>query len=415
MATRSILFHMFRLWKRSFLGRNKTQMRRYLAALLVVTALSLGGVTAPAAAATNPAAEYDLISRINSYRSSNGIPPLYTHDVLTAKARSWADHMAATGCLCHSTLADGVTVVWRKLGENIARGYTIAGIHQSLVDSAPHRANMLDRQFRYIGVGTAVVGSQLYAVEVFMDGDPAPDNSAALLNQIFDSRGRAIAAREQGGFWVLQGDGVVANYEGAPALGYPALWGNLARDLVAMPDGNGYVVLDGWGGVHRYGSATSLPLGGPYWRDWDIARSLAITPAGTGYTILDGFGGIHIVGTTPRVFGSPYWAGWDIGRAIAYSPSGGLYVLDGFGKVWATSGAQDFGTPYWGWAIARDLTVWPDGKGYAVLDGFGGIHNYGSAKEPLATQYAPIDRWRGITTQLGTYLVIRNDALGQRV
>ena len=391
-------------------------MRRTLAALLVVTALSLGGVTAPVAAATAPATESDFISRINSYRSSNGIPALAEHSVLTTKARAWADHMAATGCLCHSTLADGVTVAWRKLGENIARGYTVAGIHQSFVNSAPHRANMLDRQFRYIGVGTAMVGSLMYAVEVFMDGDPPPDNGdAGLIYQIFDSRGRAIAAREQGGFWVLRGDGVVSNYEGAPALGYPVFGGNLARDLVAMPDGNGYVVLDAYGGVHRYGSATSLPGGGPYWVGWDIARSLAITPQGTGYTILDGFGGIHRVGTTPPVWGAPYWHEWDIARAIAYSPSGGLYVLDGFGKVWATSGATDFGTPYWGWAIARDLTVWPDGKGYAVLDGFGGIHNYGSAKAPSATQYATIDRWRGITTQQGTYLVIRNDALGQRV
>ncbi|MBM3674105.1 MAG: CAP domain-containing protein [Actinobacteria bacterium] len=391
-------------------------MRRIIAALLITTTVALAGITIREhqASAVDPVAEADFVNRINALRAANGRGGLTVHSVLVAKAQAWADHMAATRSLVHSRLTDGITVSWRKLGENIGRGPSVTSVHNALVASPAHFNNMVDAQFRYIGVGVSYGGGQLYVVEVFMDGDPPPIPSEFLM--VFDSRGRSIADREQGGFWVLQGNGTVHNSEGAPALGYPSFGGDMARDIAAMPDGQGYVVLDAWGGVHRFGSAVSLPLGGPYWPGWAIARSIAIAPDGAGYVILDGFGGVHQVGSTPKVYGAPYWHGWDIARAVVYTPAGGLYVLDGWGKVWATSGAPDRGTPYWhGWDIARDLAVWPDGNGYAVIDGFGAVHRFGTAKAPAATAWAPLDRWRGITVQSNDYLVIRNDGAGQRV
>ncbi len=388
-------------------------MRRIIAALLIALTCTIGLGATQGAGAADPGAENDFAARINGLRASVGRGGLTLHPVLTAKAEAWAQHMADTGCLCHSNLPDGVTVGWRKLGENIGRGPSVASIHDALVHSSLHYANMVDGAFRWVGVGVAYGNGQMYVAEVFMDGD-APAGPSPLLS--LDSRGRSIAARAQGGFWTMEGNGTVHAYEGAPAYGSPQFPGDYARDIAVMPDGNGYVILDALGGVHRYGSAlfTLSGVGGP-WFGFDIARSISVTSNGKGFAVLDGYGGYHRFGNAPAVSGLPYWPGWDIARSIALRPGGGLYMLDGFGTVWNRDGAPRYGSPYFGWDIARDITAWPDGGGYAVVDGFGAVHSFGSAKRPAPMPYQQIDRWRSLVSQSGTILAVRNDGFPVRV
>ena len=127
------------------------------------------------AGAADPGAESRLRRPASTPARHHGVGAGHgLHSVLTAKAEAWAQHMADTGCLCHSNLPDGVTVGWRKLGENIGRGPDLASIHQALVHSPPHYANMVDPAFHWIGVGIAYGGGQMYVAEVFMDGDPPP-------------------------------------------------------------------------------------------------------------------------------------------------------------------------------------------------------------------------------------------------
>ncbi len=387
-------------------------MRRFCAMALIAVTVSFGLSAGQVAHASDPAAEADLANRINIVRNSVGLGGLTVHSVLTAKAEAWAQHMADTGCLCHSNLPDNVTVGWRKLGENIGRGPDLTSIHNALVASPLHYANMVDNAFHWVGVGIAYGGGQMYVAEVFMDGDAPPAPNPLLA---FDSRGRGIAARAQGGFWILQGDGTVLSFEGAPTYGSPHFPGDYARDIAAMPDGNGYVILDALGGVHRFGSAlfTLANVGGP-WFGFDIARSISVAPDGKGFAVLDGWGGLHRFGSAPAVGAMPYWTGWDIAKSFEYRPGGGAYMLDGFGTVWALGGAPNYGSPYFGWNIARDITAWPDGLGYAVVDGFGGLHRYGSAKQPGPMPYQAVDRWRSIVVQSGTFLAVRNDGFPVR-
>lgn len=388
-------------------------MRRLFAAVLITASATIALGAYQPAAATDPAAQADFANRVNGVRASKGLPGLSTHSVLTAKAEAWAQHMADSGCLCHPNLPDGVTVGWRKLGENIGRGPSVAAVHAALVASPTHYANFVDPAFRWIGVGVAYSNGQMYVAEVFMDGDAPPAPNPLLA---FDNRGQAIAARSQGGFWILGGNGSVGAYEGAPAYGAPTLPGGLARDIAAMPDGKGYVVLDGLGGVHRFGSAlfTLSGVGGP-WFGWDIARSIAVTPDGRGFTVLDGFGGRHAFGSARRFTAGPYWRGWDIARSIAYRSDGSLYELDGFGTVWTLGGAKNYGAPHFGWNIARDITVAPGDNGYVIVDGFGGMHRFGSARPTAPMPYQPVDRWRSVVEQSGTVLALRNDGFPVRV
>jgi hypothetical protein len=395
-------------------------MRRLIAALTIALLASAGlalGETAPPASAGNPVAANQFVAAINGWRAAHGVGPLGVHSVLVAKAQAWADHMAATGCLCHSNLPSGITVSWTKLGENIGEGPSVGSLQGAFQASPPHNANMLDPTFHWIGVGVTQVGGTIWVAEEFMNGAPPPPpkvSAAALIAAQW--HGRAVAARPGGGFWVLDGDGTVRAYAGAPNLGSSKFVRPLGRDIVAMPDGKGYATLDGYGGIHLFGSAVTYLAGlrGPWFPDRDIARGLALTSDGHGFGVLDGYGAVHTAGDAPHL-ASPYWRGWDIARSLAYPPGGGLLVLDGLGGVHASGGAHNYGSPNFGGRnIARDLAPWSDGKGYAIIDGFGGIHTVGSAKRsgPIpATRY---DQWRGIVVQSGGYLSVRNDGVTAR-
>jgi hypothetical protein len=217
------------------------------------------------------------------------------------------------------------------------------------------------------------------------------------------SPSQAVAANPKGGYYVLGANGNVVAFGGAPYSGSPVFPTGLARDIAVMPDGNGYVVLDGWGGVHEFGSARGVPVPGTYWPGWDIARRIAITSDGRGIAVLDGWGGIHSSGDAPH-FSPAFWPGWDIARAFAITPDNrGVYLLDGWGGVHVAGTARYRpGGPFWpGWNIARDIVVTPDNGGYAILDGFGGIHLVGDAPRGATPGYTHADTWRGLSLKTG--------------
>lgn len=155
-------------------------------------------------------------------------------------------------------------------------------------------------------------------------------------------------------------------------------------------------MLDGFGGLHVFGSAQVNSANAPYWSNWDIARGIALSPGGSGGWELDGFGGVHPFGGAPAATGAPYWPYWDIARAIVMLPNGTQgYELDGFGGVHPLGGAPWLqGYPYWpGWDIARGLAIHLNGQGVPdggwTLDGFGGIHAFGAAPALANPEYFP--------------------------
>ena len=227
--------------------------------------------------------------------------------------------------------------------------------------------------------------------------------------------GRAVAGRGAG-YYSLNGNGAVTAV-GVPFLGSANFAWDIARDIEVTPDGQGYVILDGLGAVHLFGSAATGPLQNvsPAYFGFDIARSIVLTGDGAGYFVLDGFGGVHASGSAHLPAGSyPYWPGWDVARSLAGTPDGnGLAILDGYGSVWPVGTVAHLPSAFFGFDIARDIRVTPSGDGYAVLDGFGAIHRSGNVPPAQEVGYAPFDRWRGLVTRNGRYTVVRND--GYRV
>ena len=107
----------------------------------------------------------------NREREAHGLPPLKENPKLRRAAQGHSDDMVGSGYFAHESrsgadMADRILRTgyarsqgW-SLGENIAWGTgslgTAAEIQRAWMESPGHRANILRRQFREIGIGVAV-------------------------------------------------------------------------------------------------------------------------------------------------------------------------------------------------------------------------------------------------------------------
>lgn len=117
----------------------------------------------PAPAPTgNTAQEAEVVTIVNAERAKAGCAALTADDRLTAAARGHSADMAARGYFSHTT-PEGVAFStritsagyrWSSAGENIAKGQrTPAEVMTAWMNSAGHKANILNCGFKNIGVG----------------------------------------------------------------------------------------------------------------------------------------------------------------------------------------------------------------------------------------------------------------------
>lgn len=149
--------------------------RRFLTRAAAVAALTVGAglVSVPGASAATTAEEEDqFVTRINSERAKSGAAALKVCDGIRTVARNWSNEMARTGKFAHNpNYASQMPSGWTRAAENIAWGSgsyaTVDSRHQALMNSAGHRANILDPAFTHIGVGVARTGDRMYVTQNF--------------------------------------------------------------------------------------------------------------------------------------------------------------------------------------------------------------------------------------------------------
>jgi hypothetical protein len=138
-----------------------------VAALLgSITMLTLG---ATAASAEPRSDEADFVARINALRTSQGLVPLTVDLHLTDIARNWSAKMAGDGAISHNPdLAAQVGGNgWRTLGENVGVGSSVDWLESAFEASPHHYANLIDPDYRWIGVGVVESGGQIWVTEDF--------------------------------------------------------------------------------------------------------------------------------------------------------------------------------------------------------------------------------------------------------
>lgn len=105
--------------------------------------------------------ESALLRRVNDARAREGVPPVVSHPGLAEVARAHSRDMVTNHFVGHTSPTTGeaparVERAGYRSGlvlENIGRGYSAREIHEGLLASPGHRANILNRDVTHVGVG----------------------------------------------------------------------------------------------------------------------------------------------------------------------------------------------------------------------------------------------------------------------
>lgn len=148
---------------------------RYFVLVLALLLVSLAGF-AQRIGTYDPAAEQEMVRRVNQERTQRGLRPLQVDDRLTQAARQHSVVQAQHGQISHQFHGEppddkrmaATGVRFDHSGENVAvdsGGPDQA--HVALMNSPPHRENILDPNFNSIGIGVVKLDSIIYVTEDF--------------------------------------------------------------------------------------------------------------------------------------------------------------------------------------------------------------------------------------------------------
>lgn len=126
--------------------------RRALTVLAIVLAFASFAPTVASATTSDENLSAWMVNRRD--RMPRGLAGLSMNQTIANTARAHSAAMARVGRLYHRTnLAAGVPTAWRNLGENVGVGRSLSDINTAFMNSSGHRANILCKCFRQIGVG----------------------------------------------------------------------------------------------------------------------------------------------------------------------------------------------------------------------------------------------------------------------
>jgi hypothetical protein len=142
--------------------------------------LLVAAVNAFSWSGTDKSEAQELLSLINQERARQGVGAVVLDDRLTAAAQKHAQLMAQSDTLTHqfdreppltARLSDQ-NVRSDHDAENIALGGSLTEIHLDLMQSPPHRANILNPSFDSVGIGIVHEGELIYVTEDFAHALP---------------------------------------------------------------------------------------------------------------------------------------------------------------------------------------------------------------------------------------------------
>lgn len=156
---------------------------------------------------------------LNQARRRYGLPPLEWDDAVRVVARAHSEDMRQSGFVGHRSPTTGLPgdrfrsagIKGAVIRENIARGYGPNGIHEGLMSSPGHRANILSEDVTRVGIGAVYGASESTSSEarrpIFLTqnffiprGADIPDVPAEALRE------RVDASREGAGLTALRWD-----------------------------------------------------------------------------------------------------------------------------------------------------------------------------------------------------------------
>jgi hypothetical protein len=159
-------------------------------------AIMLGGTMA---AWGQQPVEQQVMELTNADRASQGLQPLKWDPALAQAATEHAQLMTEQPALSHQYPGEPDLVAragtagahFRSIAENVALAPSAEALEKEWMNSAPHRANILDPRMNAIGIGVVKRGGNYYAVEDFADGvaELGPQQVELKIGQLLQQRG----------------------------------------------------------------------------------------------------------------------------------------------------------------------------------------------------------------------------------
>jgi|GEM_PF-4332118 len=189
----------------------------FAAVLLLATASSLGACAAPpaddeeleavatdTAPLASPRAAWDFFHRIDAERRARGLPSLEMAPGLVNIAQRWSGEMARSKNLRHNPrygdqVSAEVTRSWQLVGENVGRGFDVAGLHAAFMNSPGHRDNVLGN-WRYVGIGVEEEAGEIWVTVAFLRAGGVPTVPPACCFVVGAIEGKYRALGGPGGF-----------------------------------------------------------------------------------------------------------------------------------------------------------------------------------------------------------------------
>lgn len=127
-----------------------------------------------------------LLQLVNDAREQHDLRPLIPTPGTSAVAYTWTQHMAARRTLSHNPdlgpdLSTHGSTNWQVYGENVGMGSTDDpdGLFAAYMRSPEHRANILTKDYRFVGVGVEFTRSRAWNTFDFVDVYKAADRGHA--------------------------------------------------------------------------------------------------------------------------------------------------------------------------------------------------------------------------------------------
>ena len=140
-----------------------------------VTTVTAPVVKPPTTSVTTPTTTVSYAQRVldatNRERTSRGLRALSFSACADGYANTWAKALSVAGTLSHQALSPILlTCGARSVGENVAYGNVSAEEMVAMwMNSACHRANILNAGFTHIGIGDVTTSTgRVYGVQVFL-------------------------------------------------------------------------------------------------------------------------------------------------------------------------------------------------------------------------------------------------------
>jgi hypothetical protein len=179
--------------------RKENGMRLTVAMLAVIlTVIPILGQESP---------EQQVLELANADRAQQGLPPLKWDSALAQAASQHAQMMAQQPALSHQYPGEADLVAragaagahFRSIAENVALAPNPQALEKEWMNSAPHRANLLNPAMNVMGVGLVKKGGNYYAVEDFADGvaQLGPEQIEQKIGALLQQRGLQMAEQTQ--------------------------------------------------------------------------------------------------------------------------------------------------------------------------------------------------------------------------